>query len=86
VKDVVELARHAFGDALVTYEDGKDSPYEASMLSLDTAKARALLGFKPHWCLEETIRRTIAWYQAVNQGANARDLCESEIREYEAML
>lgn len=86
VKNVVELARYAFGEALVTYEDGNDSLYEASMLSLDTAKAKALLGFKPHWCLEETIRRTITWYQAVNQGKNARDLCESEIREYEAML
>jgi len=86
VKDVVELARQAFGNALVTYEDVKDSLHEASTLSLDTAKARALLGFKPHWSLEESIQRTVAWYQAIDQGKSARELCESEIQEYEAML
>lgn len=86
VKDIVELARRAHGSALVTYEDGNDTLHEATTLSLDSSKARAILGFKPHWSLDESIQRTIAWYQAAHQGKNARDLCEREIQEYEALL
>jgi CDP-glucose 4,6-dehydratase len=83
VKDIVELARHAYVDASVMYEAPEDSLHESSFLSLDTAKARAYLGFKPHWSLEESVQRTIAWYRAVNQGKNARDLCERELLDYQ---
>ncbi len=84
VRDVVEEARRAFGKGEVRYEDGTAGPHEAGWLALETAKACRLLEVVPRWNLEESIRRTMDWYKAQSQGADARDLCETEIAEYEA--
>ena len=81
LKRLVELARQALGNSLVTYEDIKGSFHEASPLSLDTAKVRGLLGFNPRGSFQELIRRTIAWYREIRQGKSARELCEREILE-----
>lgn len=86
VKDVIELARTAYGSGVVNYEDRSDGPHEAGMLALEAAKARVLLGITPQWSLTETVQRTMAWYQGQHQGADARTLCEAEIADYEALL
>jgi CDP-glucose 4,6-dehydratase len=84
VRDVIEQARAAFGRGEVIYSDGSTGPHEAGWLALETAKARETLGITPQWPLSETIHRTMAWYHAQQQGADARSLCEAEIAAYEA--
>lgn len=86
VKDVIEFARTAYGGGLVNYADRMDGPHEAGMLALEVAKARVQLGITPQWSLAEAVQRTMAWYQAQHQGADARALCEAEIADYEALL
>jgi CDP-glucose 4,6-dehydratase len=86
VKDAIELARTAYRAGVVNYEDHNDGPHEAGTLALDAAKARALLGITPQWSLAETVQRTMAWYHAQHQGADARTLCETDITDYEALL
>jgi len=86
VKDVIELARTAFGGGHVIYRDSNDGPHEAGMLALDVAKARLKLGIKSQWSYAESIQRTMSWYQAYSQGADARALCEADIDTYEALL
>jgi len=39
-------------------------PHEAGLLQLDSAKARAQLGWRPVWDYDTTIRRTADWYRA----------------------
>lgn len=85
VKDVVELARNAYGIGAVRYGNDSVSPHEAGLLALETAKARMLLGVTPCWPLAQTVQRTMAWYQAQHQGADARTLCEQDIAAYEAI-
>lgn len=82
VKEVIELARQAYGKGTVRYGDGSSGPHEAGWLALETAKARVVLGVQPQWNLAETVMRTMAWYQAQHAGANARDLCLAEIEQY----
>ena len=85
VKDVVELARNAYGTGTVSYTNDSVGPHEAGLLALETAKAKVLLGVTPKWSLEQTVQRTMAWYQAMYQGADARALCEQDIAAYEAI-
>lgn len=84
VREVVELARQAYGSGRVCYGDGGTGPHEAGWLSLETAKARASLGVTPKWNLTETLTRTMAWYKAQHAGADARALCLAEIAQYES--
>lgn len=85
VKSVIEMARGhcAVGD--VRYETDGDAPHEAGWLALETAKARTQLGVLPRWKLPETVRRTMAWYEAQHAGADARALCEADIAAYEGL-
>ncbi len=85
VRDVVELARSAYGAGEVHFGDDSAGPHEAGWLALETAKARNALGLVPKWALSESVKRTMAWYRAQQQGADARRLCEAEIAAYEAL-
>lgn len=83
VQQVIELARAAYGQGAVRYAEQASGPHEAGWLALETAKSRVLLNARPKWSLEESVRRTMAWYQAQNTGADARTLCEAEIAALE---
>lgn len=83
VRQVVELAREAYGKGEVRYGDASTGPHEASWLALETAKARVALGVQPKWGLAEAVRRSLSWYQAQHAGADARELCLAEIAQYE---
>ena len=85
VREVVDLARTAYGSGEVRYGDGTAGPHEAGWLALETAKARAALGVNPKWALAESVHRTMAWYRAQQEVADARALCEAEIAAYEGL-
>jgi len=84
VREVIEQARTNYGRGEVIYSNSSTSPHEAGWLALETAKTRETLGIAPQWPLAETVKRTMGWYKAQNQGADARSLCEVEIAQYEA--
>ncbi|HYD33638.1 MAG TPA: CDP-glucose 4,6-dehydratase [Methylophilaceae bacterium] len=83
VRDVIELARNAYGQGEVRYSVDSIGPHEANWLALETSKSRNELGVQPKWPLADAVTRTIAWYRAHHGGANARDLCLAEIAAYE---
>ena len=85
VRDVVELACSAYGSGVTSYENNSNGPHEAGWLALEVAKARVTLGVAPYWSLTEAVNRTMAWYRAQHEGADARALCETEIGAYEAL-
>ncbi len=86
VKNVVELARNAYGAGAVSYANDSVGPHEAGLLTLETGKARVLLGITPQWSLAQTVQRTMAWYQAQYKGADARTLCDQDIAAYESSV
>jgi CDP-glucose 4,6-dehydratase len=86
VGEVIERARSAFGCGDVSYGDGNTGPHEAGWLALETGKAREKLNINAKWPLAETVKRTMVWYRAQKQGADARTLCESEITSYEVQI
>ena len=57
-------------------------PYEARHLEVDSARARADLGWTPKWRLEEGLKRTVAWYRAVADGQDARAVTLAQIEDH----
>jgi CDP-glucose 4,6-dehydratase len=63
---------------------GGEAPHEASLLHLDSAKIRSVLGWTPAWGFEEAIHRTIGWYRAVVDGDSECGAIECTRRDIEA--
>ena len=59
-------------------------PHEALYLKLDSSKARARLGWSPHWRLETALDKTIEWHSDWRQGKDVRDVSLAQIAEYTA--
>jgi CDP-glucose 4,6-dehydratase len=57
--------------------------HEAGRLALTIEKARIALGWTPRWDFDRTVAETVGWYRAVADGADARDLTERQIADYE---
>lgn len=84
---VGELARRlvaAWGSGSIELERSPADPHEAGVLRLDCAKAAARLGWRPRWDIDETVHRTVAWYQGFAHGVPAADLCRADLAAYGA--
>ena len=81
---VEEILKHWPG----VWEDRSDpdAVHEASKLNLSIEKAFHLLNWSPAWEFEQTIRRTVEWYQQYTSGSPARTLVQQDIRAYETSL
>jgi CDP-glucose 4,6-dehydratase len=55
------------------------------LLTLEVTKSRTVLNVQSRWSLAESIERTMQWYLAQGNGADARMLCESDITAYEGL-
>jgi CDP-glucose 4,6-dehydratase len=62
VEEVINLMIKLWGGGSYQQEDSPQ-PYEANLLKLDSSKARQLLGWKPQWMLEESLKSTVSWYK-----------------------
>jgi CDP-glucose 4,6-dehydratase len=62
--------------------DDHGQPHEAHCLKLDCSKARAQLGWKPRWNLEQTIDKIIEWTFAYREKRDVREICLAQIHEY----
>ncbi len=84
VREVVSLARQAWGCGEIVWGEGDEGPHEAGFLALDNSKARRTLGVGPRWPLQEAVLRSINWYRRQHDGGKARELCERDISDFEA--
>jgi len=67
----------------ITYKQTTDTlPHEAYYLSLDSTKARKLLGWKTEWSLEKTLLKIADWHKALIQGKNMRGISLQQIASY----
>jgi len=85
VRELVEGARRAYGRGAVNYSEAEEGPHEAAWLSLENHKAREMLGIVPKLSLAQAIEKTMAWYRAQRDGADALGLCRADIAAYEAL-
>jgi CDP-glucose 4,6-dehydratase len=85
VRDVIDLARGAYGRGDVRWSHDNEGPHETGWLALETAKARHRLGVQPRWSLRTAVERTMDWYRRQAAGESAIALCEEDIAAYQAM-
>jgi len=60
----------------------KNAPHEAHLLHLNVTKSAEILGWKPLWDFNVTVKTTAAWYRNRHSGLSPRVLCDLDIEKY----
>lgn len=66
--------------------DAEPTFHEANVLTLDSAKARMRLGWKPRWTLEQALSAVVNWYEGYGRGEPLREIGLRQIASYEALV
>jgi CDP-glucose 4,6-dehydratase len=83
VGEVADKIAAIWGDsAVVTKGNSDGQPHEAGLLSLDSSRARCLLGWAGRWSLDQALEKTVAWHKAWLSGEDMNACCLSQIAEY----
>lgn len=82
VADVIEIMKSFFPELTVTFGETDRNMPEAAMLSLDSSKARAKLGFKSRWSLIEAVENTAVWYKKQLLGSDMEAVTDEMIEKY----
>lgn len=86
VADLVrEILKHRGG----TWLDKSDPKalHEATLLNLSIEKAERLLGWKPVWNFEETLEKTVSWYDETHRKISTpSELASRQIAEYQSFV
>lgn len=83
---VVEKISQQWGGNVGWTHESQPQPSEAHVLRLDAAKARELLGWRPHWPLTTALEKTVAWYQGYLAGSDVQLLTRTQISDYQKSL
>jgi len=86
VADVIEALSHHWGNGAGWEIDKRAKPYEARLLSLNSARAADALGWRGAWNFDDAIARTVEWYRAYYDGADVAALSDKQIAAYEAAV
>jgi CDP-glucose 4,6-dehydratase len=84
VADVANIAAKVWGVEKSWENDSGTHPHEASMLTLNSNKARTNLGWSDKLSFEETIEWTTNWYKNVNSGKDPLEETLKNIRDFES--
>jgi CDP-glucose 4,6-dehydratase len=86
VQWIVEWLRNAWGGSAAWSVDPSPHPHEAGILTLDSSKAAAQLGWRPCLDLQAALRLTFTWYRRFLDGTDARHLCIEQIESYTSLV
>lgn len=84
VSNVADIAGAAWGVETSWEQDLGNHPHEASMLMLNSKKARTQLSWLDKLSFEESVEWTINWYKNVHKGARPLDEMLRNIEEFES--
>ncbi len=82
VREVLQLARQAYGQGEIEFADQPEGPHEAGLLALDASKIRQHVGLVPRWDLATAVTRSMVWYRDFAQGMPATQLCDRDLAFY----
>lgn len=72
-----------WGEGVRWEQDGGNHLHEAQVLKLDCAKAKARLGWAPHWSLEQGLQAMVAWHRAYRGDEDMRATTLAQIRQFQ---
>jgi len=76
------VCAHWGGAIRPVFEDSITRGKEASLLTLDSTKARRELDWRPRWGLDKALAETVRWYRAWQSGADMRQTTLGQIADY----
>ncbi|WP_097062943.1 CDP-glucose 4,6-dehydratase [Sphingomonas guangdongensis] len=82
VQWIVERMCALWGAGADWTRDPSVQPHEANYLKLDISKARAGLGWQPHWTLSAALESIVAWHRAWLAGDDMRRYCTRELERF----
>ncbi len=82
VEELVKNAIDIYGKGKYIHRTDREKLHEAGILRLNIEKAKAMLGWEPHWRSAEAIEKTISWYRDVSRGKDAVRCCKEQLYEY----
>lgn len=83
VESVVRQLAECWPSPVKWRVDAVDQPHEASLLALDSSKARQVLGWSPRWTLREALERTLDWHLAWQSGQDMYRFTREQIVIYQ---
>jgi len=78
---IVERLRERWSGRLSWERHSGSHPHEAQYLKLDSSRARSRLGWHPLVSLETALDSIVAWYQALEAGADMRAVTVGQIAD-----
>jgi len=63
--------------------DGSPQPHEASVLKLDSVKAKTRLNWGPQWSLETALEKTVEWHQLWQEGHSMAEVSVQQIEAHQ---
>lgn len=72
-----------WGSGARWHADAQPQPHEASLLRLDSTRARLHLGWKPVWNLDQALARTINWHRGWTAGADMKTRSLEDITHFQ---
>lgn len=84
VADVADIASSIWGVEKSWESDSGNHPHEASLLMLNSNKARTELGWSDKLIFQESVEWTTHWYKNVNNGNNPLEETLKNIRDFES--
>ncbi len=71
-----------FNNSSYGIENSSLSSLETKILKLDSKKAKNMLGWKPTYSFEETIKMAVDFTQKANNAQNIKKICQQQINDY----
>ncbi|HYH18751.1 MAG TPA: CDP-glucose 4,6-dehydratase [Azospirillum sp.] len=81
VSRIVDRLAMLWGDDAGWSLEAGAQPYEARLLTLDSSRVRAEIGWKPVWRLARALEETVAWYRAFYRREDLTALTMRQIEE-----
>ncbi|HSW70211.1 MAG TPA: CDP-glucose 4,6-dehydratase [Gammaproteobacteria bacterium] len=79
---VVNYLLKLWDEKLSWHQDPNTNPHEASLLKLESAKAKKELRWHPRWNLEKALEITLDWYRSYHAGHDMYEKTLSQIYHY----
>ena len=83
VQWILEQMVELWGERASWRIDNNQQPHETHYLKLKSDKAKARLGWNSQWDMDTVLEKTVAWYQAFENGEDMEKVSMEQIEGYE---
>ena len=80
--ELVDLFVKYAGNIKWVNKSEKNAVHEASFLKLDCSKLKAVFGWKPHWHVDEAVKKTVEWSRCYMNGGDVRRCMDEQINDF----